>query len=99
MIEEILVFSSPFITMISVSLPIWWFASGRYNHGKYKGKTPVDIHDNCGGYLAFTEYNAGYQRRCLKCGASEEAWFGMGKRLSYHEEWRPKEEVAKVFDD
>jgi hypothetical protein len=65
----------------------------------HRGMTEVMVHDECGGWLAFIEYNCGYQLKCTKCGQAEEAYWGMGQRLMWHYEWFPTERVNKFYDD
>lgn len=59
----------------------------------------VMVHDGCGGWLYYVEYNCGAQLKCAKCGENAEAYFGMGKQLLYHYEWHSTEAVNKFYDD
>ena len=63
----------------------------------HKGMEQVMIHDDCGGWMYFVEYNCGHQVKCDKCGKSWETYWHMGEQPHYHLEWKPKVEVDKFY--
>jgi hypothetical protein len=65
----------------------------------HAGMEQVKMHDDCGGWIFFAEYACGVQMQCSKCDKRWEGYWRMGEQPNYHLEWKPKEEVAKFFEE